>query len=332
MLSNGSLLELMISITENGYFEGEPILVIPDTNKKGKFIVVEGNRRVSAIKILNNPDLVSKKENSILEIIKIAKHAIPVVIPALIFEEESEIIDYLGYRHITGVKQWTPLAKARYLDKLFKARKGIKDIDEKYKILANITGSKKHYTKRMHTTFRVFELVESKDFYSIQGVNEDTIEFSNLNDALTKFSYISSFVNLDFDKKDPISSINEKNLKDLFTWLFYRHPQTHKTRIGEVRNLPKLNSILNPENKYARASFFKGDTIEKAFSLTDEPNILFSKSLADAQEKLQIAQELFYSIDNPKQEDADVLKMINAFSFDFYTSVANKLNPSLKKI
>ena len=47
---------------------------------------------------------------------------------------------------------------------------------------------------------------------------------------------------------------------------------------------------------------------------------------------LQIAQELFYSIENPQQEDADTLKMINAFSYDFYTSVANKLNPSVKKI
>jgi hypothetical protein len=332
MLTNGSLLELMVSITENGYFEGEPILVIPDTLKKGKFIVIEGNRRLSAIKILNNPTLVNKKENSISEIITEAKNKIPNELPSLVFEKESDILDYLGYRHITGVKQWSPLAKARYLDKLYKARKSVKDIDEKYKIIANIIGSKGYNTKRMHTTYRVFEKAEANNFFGIQGISEESIEFSNLNDALTKFSHISAFAKIDFDKKDPISSIDEKNVKEIFTWLFYRHPETHKTRLGEVRNLPKLNAILNPNNKIARNAFLNGDSIEKSFFLTDEPNILFSNSLNDAYQKLQIAQELFYSLDNPKQEDAELLKMINAFSFDFYTSLTNKLNPTVKKI
>ena len=332
MLTNGSLLELMISITENGYFEGEPILVIPHESLEGKYTVVEGNRRVSALKILNNPEIVSKKENSIAEIISQAKKEIPIELPALVFSKESEILDYLGYRPITGVKQWSPLAKARYLDKLYKSRKEIKEIDEKYRVLANIIGSKGYYTKRLHTTYRVYERAEAANFFEIPGISEETIEFSNLNDALTKFSFISAYVKLDFEKKDPIISLDETNLKELFNCLFYRHPETHKTRLGEVRNLPKLNAILDPKNIYAYREYLSGSSIEKAFTYTDEPNILFSKSITEAYQKLQTAQELFYSIENPKQEDAETLKMINAFSYDFYTSVANKLNPSVKKI
>ena len=332
MLTNGSLLELMVSITENGYFEGEPILVIPHQGLKGKYTVVEGNRRVSALKILNNPEIVNKKENSIAEIISQAKKEIPIELPALVFSKESEILDYLGYRHITGVKQWSPLAKARYLDKLYKSRKEIKEIDEKYRVLANIIGSKGYYTKRLHTTYRVYERAEAANFFEIPGISEETIEFSNLNDALTKFSFISAYVKLDFEKKDPIISLDETNLKELFNCLFYRHPETHKTRLGEVRNLPKLNAILDPKNIYAYREYLSGSSIEKAFTYTDEPNILFSKSITEAYQKLQTAQELFYSIENPKQEDAETLKMINAFSYDFYTSVANKLNPSVKKI
>ncbi|CAN5757901.1 hypothetical protein BH11BAC3_BH11BAC3_11750 [soil metagenome] len=332
MLANGSLVELMISITENGYFEGEPILVIPHESLKNKFTVVEGNRRISAIKILNNPGLVTRKSNSIAEVIENAKKDIPKEVPAIIFKEESQIIDYLGYRHITGIKQWNPLAKARYLDKLYKARKLIKDIDEKYQVLANIIGSKGYYTKRMHTTYRIYEKAESKNFYSIPGVNEETIEFSNLNDALTKFQYISAYLKLNFDKKDPIISLDEKRLEELFKWLFYRHPETHETRIGEVRNLSKLNIILNPDNKFAYKAFIEGESIEKAFTLTDEPNLLFTKSLTEAYDRLKIAQELFYSIDSPAEDDAELLKMINAFSFDFYSSVSNKLKPTVKKI
>ena len=275
MLTNGSLLELMVSITENGYFEGEPILVIPHQGLKGKYTVVEGNRRVSALKILNNPEIVSKKENSIAEIISQAKKEIPIELPALVFSKESEILDYLGYRHITGVKQWSPLAKARYLDKLYKSRKEIKEIDEKYRVLANIIGSKGYYTKRLHTTYRVYERAEAANFFEIPGISEETIEFSNLNDALTKFSFISAYVKLDFEKKDPIISLDETNLKELFNCLFYRHPETHKTRLGEVRNLPKLNAILDPKNEYAYRAYLNGEPIEKAFTLTDEMNPMY---------------------------------------------------------
>ncbi len=332
ILANGSLIELMVSIAENGYFAGEPILVVPHATLKGKYTVVEGNRRLSAVKILNNPDLVSKKENVISEIINNAKKPIPTELPVLKFDDESETLDYLGFRHITGIKQWSPLAKAIYLDKLFKARKNIKDIDEKYKTLASIIGSKASYVKRMHTTYRVFERVEAKNFFNIPGITEETIEFSNLNDALTKFKHIGAFVKLDFDKNDPTSGIDEKKLKDLFQWMFYRHPETHQSRVGEVRNLSKLNVILNPENKYAYQAFLKGEDIEKAFTLTDEPNKLFTKSLTEAFDRLQIAQQIFYSIESPSDEDAELLKRINAFSFDFYTSVNNKLKPTVKKV
>ena len=39
MLSDATLIDLMASISQNGFFSGEPIIVIPD---KGKFIVIEG--------------------------------------------------------------------------------------------------------------------------------------------------------------------------------------------------------------------------------------------------------------------------------------------------
>lgn len=43
----------------------------------------------------------------------------PSVAPCIIYDNEADIIDYLGYRHITGVKDWGALEKARYLDRLY---------------------------------------------------------------------------------------------------------------------------------------------------------------------------------------------------------------------
>src|SRR4051812_15470247 len=49
-----SLDELYPSFVENGYFEEEPLVVVPDGKK---FVVVEGNRRLATLKLLLEPKL-----------------------------------------------------------------------------------------------------------------------------------------------------------------------------------------------------------------------------------------------------------------------------------
>jgi ParB-like chromosome segregation protein Spo0J len=54
MLSDATLIDLMASISENGFFSGEPIIVISNNDN---YTVIEGNRRLAAIKLLANPGL-----------------------------------------------------------------------------------------------------------------------------------------------------------------------------------------------------------------------------------------------------------------------------------
>src|SRR5438105_4275885 len=49
--------ELALSLVRNGYFLEEPVVIVPAENASGKFVVVEGNRRVATIKILIDPKL-----------------------------------------------------------------------------------------------------------------------------------------------------------------------------------------------------------------------------------------------------------------------------------
>ena len=50
MLDDEGVQDLMASIGQKGYFEGEPLLV---AEEGGRLIVVEGNRRLAAVKLLN---------------------------------------------------------------------------------------------------------------------------------------------------------------------------------------------------------------------------------------------------------------------------------------
>src|SRR5690606_94524 len=56
MLESADLRELIESIASNGYFSFEPLVVV-DEGSSGKLTVIEGNRRVAAIKLLRDPNL-----------------------------------------------------------------------------------------------------------------------------------------------------------------------------------------------------------------------------------------------------------------------------------
>jgi hypothetical protein len=111
-----SIEELMSAIAENDFFEGESLIVIPKDKQPDQYIVVEGNRRLIALRLLQEPDLYPKRKR-LKEIAENAKYK-PDKVPIFVYYNRKEVLDYLGYRHITGIKQWDILAKARYMHRL----------------------------------------------------------------------------------------------------------------------------------------------------------------------------------------------------------------------
>jgi hypothetical protein len=109
--------ELVDSLVENGFIDYEPLVV----KRKGKrFIVVEGNRRLAAIKeIREHPDKYAGRKSDL-------EH-----IPTLIFpdkpdkQQQNEMRVYLGVRHLLGFREWPPLSKARFLEEESKQSGGI---------------------------------------------------------------------------------------------------------------------------------------------------------------------------------------------------------------
>lgn len=116
MVKYGNIIELMLSTAETGYSDAEPLLIVKKTD--GTYTVVEGNRRLAALKLLSKPELTKVRIQSIKDVISDAKY-IPTEIPCILYPDREDVLDYLGYRHITGVKDWGALGKARYLDQLY---------------------------------------------------------------------------------------------------------------------------------------------------------------------------------------------------------------------
>lgn len=116
IFENEVLDELAASFVANGYFYNEPVLVLPPDDN-GKRTVVEGNRRVSTLKILlQDPlavetglqfDLTTVPTNERLQELT--------EVPAFEVENREELGAYLGFRHIGGLRQWSSEAKARWI-------------------------------------------------------------------------------------------------------------------------------------------------------------------------------------------------------------------------
>ena len=113
-------LELVDSLLKNGFIDYEPLVV----KRNGKrFTVVEGNRRLAAIReILTNKD---RYEGRITDLEKI---------PTLVFpekpddEQRNEMRVYLGVRHLLGFREWPSLSKAQFLERESKADGGLERV------------------------------------------------------------------------------------------------------------------------------------------------------------------------------------------------------------
>ena len=102
-------------------------------------------------------------------------------------------------------------------------------------------------------------------------------------------SNVAKYVGVDFDTKDPIKNLNNEHLKDLTKWIFEENAEGF-TRLGESRNLLKLNKVLDEKFPKALVAFKEGRTLDESSRLTDHPIEIFEKSLNDSLFYLEIAR------------------------------------------
>ncbi len=285
-----SISEIMLAIAENDFFPGEPLIAIPSTN--GKYIVVEGNRRLTALKLLQDPSLVPKSRK-IAEIAQEADYR-PTVIPCVIFSNRSEVVNYLGYRHITGVKQWEPLAKARYIASYFDEQTDLKGSPfDRYTDVARGIGSQAPYIKRQLDGLAVFETMEANSFFDIPGLDEENVSFSLISTAVGYESVLEFVAKSQhpFITKD---AIRKKNVEYISRWMF-EQDSDGATVLGDSRNIQKLAIIL--ESKEATQALKEGDSIEKAYGLTRGISEDFAGILAAAENIVTRAVSMVALID-----------------------------------
>ncbi len=317
MLSDESIIELMLAIGQNGFFIGEALLVVKDGDN---YTVVEGNRRLTSLKLLKNTNLATIHKQKIKQVLKEAIER-PESIPCIVFEDRESIMKYLGYRHITGIKQWGMFSKARHLNSLLPTLKA-DNLKEQSIELAKAIGSRADYVKRMLVSYQIYTIIEDTGFYKISKLDASTFYFNYIADSL-RYEHIRKFIAVDLDDAQLSElGLNANNLKILMHWFFEKNDQNRSRVLGDSDGLTKLNKVLsNPE---ITENFTSGMPLIDAVGLIKIDSGTFTQGLNKALQELKTTNSYMHKIELHDNTDIEILKEIVNMCKVIRGSIVNK--------
>ena len=250
LANSADLEELIQSISENGYLSIEPLIIMP---KKDKVIVLEGNRRLAAIKLLKDPDLARKCRVVVPK--KLSKHVEDSLnkIAVYLVEQESDARSFIGFKHVNGPHKWDSFAKAQFAYKWFVSErsKGLTIED-----ITNKLGDSNNTVRSIVSAMFVLEQAKEKEVYDIHSDRmSPKFSFSHLYTALNRSEY-RDFLGLEKDwnitlNVNPVPEHNLSKLKDVLSGL-YGFKKDNKPAIISSQNpdLKHFGEVLANEASY----------------------------------------------------------------------------------
>ncbi|MDQ1215725.1 hypothetical protein [Microbacterium arborescens] len=232
LVEDADINELVQAIGNSGWLDYEPLVVWREGN-----YVLEGNRRLAALRILSDPDL--QEEFGITPPEPLHENALPREVLAITVRSRSEARDYIGFKHVNGPHKWDSLAKAKFAwswitedenttlaevaKRLGDGHNTVARLVNAYIVLMQATKLGFDITKRTKTNFSFSHLYTGLPRPSAR-------EFLGLSDAPNELL-----------PPDPVPAEKHSNLLEFMTLLYGQGER--KTVIGSQN--PDLNRVLD---------------------------------------------------------------------------------------
>lgn len=208
LIEHDDIMSLVKSMAESGYVQGNAFVITMENNKK---IVLEGNRRIAAIKLLRKPEMAPAKNlASCRKYAKLAALKKDPKVPVFVAPSREDALRFLYERH-TGrdLRSWSPANQARFIasEKLedetvaeFSHRTGIsKDDARKYlyvktvydlvlqlDIEENIRSKLLSGKFPLTTLMRIFDSSEARKWLGVEKTEDQDLSFKVPFDSLEK--------------------------------------------------------------------------------------------------------------------------------------------------
>ncbi len=266
LMKDWSLEELAVSFLESGFWPQEALLAVHEPiDGATRLVVVEGNRRLAALLHLQKArsgQLDSKRWKDLVDGVPEAKFEALRRIPYLLATKREEIETYLGFRHVTGIKQWNPTEKAEYIAHL------IDDRNMTYVEVMRKIGSKTPTVRQNYITYRLLlQMENAEDRIDIEKVED---KFSVLYLSL-RSNGVRTFLQVDIEAepgkaKKPVPQDKLDNLVDFARWLFGSEKQ--EPVVTDSRLIDKFGKILETPDAIEYLKRSESPSFETAYRRT----------------------------------------------------------------
>lgn len=291
LYENDDLGELLQSIANNGFIDMEPLIVtrLGSDESDDTFTVLEGNRRLAAIRLLDNSQLCATLRINCPPISD-EKRATLSCVRAIYVSDRSAARSFIGFKHINGPHRWDALAKAQFAADWFgeAGPSGVTLTD-----IAQRLGDSHSTVLRLVHGYYVLQQAETSGVFDRETRSPGRkFAFSHLYTALTRPGY-RRYLGLppDWRGRDPTPNpVEEGKLKELgrvMTWLYGSRdgqPPLIKSQNPDIKNLgdvlekPEALHVLEVTND-----------LSQALKQVEPADRVFQNALVEAKLKAEVA-------------------------------------------
>jgi hypothetical protein len=304
LADTADLAEVVESVAANGYIDIEPIIAQRVGNR---WRVLEGNRRLAAIRILQKPALAKGTGISVPEIsaenLKTLKE-----VTVYAVANPGQAREYIGFKHINGPHKWDAIAKARFAADWYRKERSSGITIE---LIARRLGDGHDTVVRLVNGMFVLDQADQTKVYDIKDrYPGKRFAFSHLYTALTRPGY-REFLGLpeewraDDPKPNPVPKQNLENLKQVLLWLYGSNSDQIKPVItSQNPDLKFLAEVL--ANPRARTIMMARNDLREAHAQVERKGTRFEGALVNAKQEVEVAMSQIIGYD---PEDSTLLEI-----------------------
>jgi len=305
--------ELVDSIANNGYWRHEELFA---SREADKLIVIEGNRRLAAVKLLTDDELRNRLGIAGLPTLRASEKTKLDTLPVIECSRQ-DVWQYIGFKHVNGPQEWDSIAKAQYIARVHNEY-GVA-LDK----IASTIGDEHDTVRRLYRGLMVLEQAERAGVFDREDRWNTRFAYSHLWTGLG-YSNIQSFLGLKAQRvfePNPVPKRQLQNLQEVCLWL-YGSKKANKRPLIRSQNpdLRNLDEALGSRNGVA--ALRAGLPLETSLKASRGDERLLREAIVVADQNLKEARGL---VPTGFKGDADLLAKATAIQ-TIATSIVEDMN------
>ncbi len=267
LIASADLDEIVRSIQAAGWIDYEPLIVEQTTN-----IVLEGNRRLAAIRLMTDAGKRARVGYTLPE--DAGNNPAPSLVRVRFVANRAAARSFIAFKHINGPAKWDAFAKARYA-------KDWLDEGTDLTTVSNAVGDNHSTVLRLVNGLTVLNQATALGF-DRDDITARTFNFSHLYTALSRPT-VRSYLGIPEETAKqlpdaPVPAQATTNLQKLMGWLFGQQKlgQEHVVK-SQNPDLGKLVRVLAEPRAIAMLESEK--SLRMAFEQVEPPSYRFEETL-----------------------------------------------------